>query len=150
MIIIICHWLTLFIIDYHWLSLTIIGHLKKHMKKFHTTEASEWKRSTEKENKEMLWFECLSFPPFFEELLNTFYSDLNLVSTAIQRPHLSEFDFYFKVASTFMSTDTFSSTEPQQAKYKRRKLQKDVKRMGPEHASREKILSTVIFLIFVH
>ena len=130
--------------------MTIIGHLKKHMKKFHTTEASEWKRSTEKENKEMLWFECLSFPPFFEELLNTFYSDLNLVSTAIQRPYLSEFDFYFKVASTFMSTDTFSSTEPQQAKYKRRKLQKDVKRMGPEHASREKILSMVIFFIFVH
>ena len=120
------------------------------MKKFHTTEASEWKRSTEKENKEMLWFECLSFPPFFEELLNTFYSDLNLVSTAIQRPHLSEFDFYFKVASTFMSTDTFSSTEPQQAKYKRRKLQKDIKHMGPEHASREKILSIVNFLIFVH
>ena len=42
-----------------------------------------------------------------------------------------------------MSTDTFSSTEPQQAKYKRRKLQKDIKHMGPEHASREKI--SVIF-----
>ena len=52
---------------------------------------------------------------------------MNLVSTAIQRPHLSEFDFYFKVASTFMSTDTFSSTEPQQKKYNRRKLQKDNK-----------------------
>ena len=49
-----------------------------------------------------------------------------------------------------MSTDTFSSTEPQQAKYKRRKLQKDIKHMGPEHASREKILSMVIFFIFVH
>ena len=81
--------------------MTIIGHLKKHMKKFHTTEASEWKRSTEKENKEMLWFECLSFPPFFEELLNTFYSDLNLVSTAIQRLHLSEFEFLFLVCEYF-------------------------------------------------
>ena len=76
-----------------------------------------------------------------EDFETAFWSiciDLNLVSTAIQRLHLSEFDFYFKVASTFMSTDTFSSTEPQQAKYKRRKLQKDIKHMGPEHASREK------------
>ena len=64
---------------------------------------------------------------FFEELLNTFYTDLNLVSTAIQRLHLSEFEFYFKVASTFMSTDTLSSTESQQQKYNRRKLQKDNK-----------------------
>ena len=51
--------------------------------------------------------------------------DLNLVSTASQRLHISEFEFYFKVASTFMSTDTFSSTEPQQQKCNRRKLQKD-------------------------
>ena len=38
--------------------------------------------------------------------------DLVLVSTAVQRLHLSEFDFYFKFASTFMSPDTFSSTGP--------------------------------------
>ena len=50
-----------------------------------------------------------------------------LVSTAVQRLHLSEFELYFKVASAFMSPDTFSSTEPRQAKYKRRKLQKDNK-----------------------
>ena len=53
--------------------------------------------------------------------------DLNLVSTAIQRLHLSEFELYFKFASAFMSPDTFSSTEPRQGKYKRRKLQKDNK-----------------------
>ena len=53
--------------------------------------------------------------------------DLNLVSTAIQRLHLSEFELYFKFASAFMSPDTFSSTEPRQGKYKRRKLHKDNK-----------------------
>ena len=44
--------------------------------------------------------------------LRQLHIDLNLVSTAIQRLHLSEFEFYFKVASAFMSPDTFSSTEP--------------------------------------
>ena len=39
---------------------------------------------------------------------------LNLVSTASKRLQISEFEFYFKVASTFMSTDRFSSTKPQQ------------------------------------
>ena len=39
-------------------------------------------------------------------------NDLVLVSTAVQRLHLSEFDLYFEFASTFMSPDTFSSTGP--------------------------------------
>ena len=50
---------------------------------------------------------------FFSFIHSPASTDLFLVSSAVQRLHLSEFEFYFKFASTFNPTGSFSSTESQ-------------------------------------
>ena len=58
-------------------------------------------------------------------LCTNMHIDLNLVSTAIQRLHLSEFEFYFIFASTFNPTGSYSSTESQNVNnHKSGKLQR--------------------------
>ena len=50
---------------------------------------------------------------FFSFIHSPASTDLFLVSSAVQRLHLSEFEFYFKFASTFNPTGSYSSTESQ-------------------------------------